>query len=300
MENSPRLPISVVITVYNDACYLRAALQSVLSQVVLPTDIIVIDDGSDDDEARQVVEEYHGNVAVKLCHYKKENGGPSSARNSGISRASQPYIAFLDADDQMLPGNLCHKYSQIKELGSHYFGVYGSYVCEGSDKKIPFQEIDGIPSTEYIGRDDGVPGGLGSYLFRRDLLIEVGGLDETLSHNEDFDLLIRLFKKGYACKGDAEPGFVRSYRPGSLTRSMKHYEIYHAVSLFLNKAEKHKYFDEQELRRRRKWNCLRLARKLVSRRSPRAEIKSVLTEAFSHDRPRTSKEFIAYLLTRMI
>jgi len=300
MENNPHLPISVVITVYNDACYLRAALQSVLFQVVLPVDIIVIDDGSDDDEARQVVEEYHGNVAVKLCHYKKENGGPSSARNSGISRASQPYIAFLDADDQMLPGNLCHKYSQIKELGSHYFGVYGSYVSEGNNKKIPFKEIDGIPSTEYIGRDDGVPGGLGSYLFRRDLLIEVGGLDETLSHNEDFDLLIRLLKSGYACKGNAEPGFVRNYRPGSLTRSAKHYEIYRAVLMFLNKAEKNTYFDELELRRRHKANCLRLARRLFSERFPWAEVKPVLVEAFSHDRPRNPRELIAYLLARMI
>ena len=299
MENSPHLPISVVITVYNEACYLREALRSVLSQVVMPAEILVIDDGSDDDEARQVVEE-NKKTAVTLRYYKKENGGPSSARNSGISRSAQPYIAFLDADDKMLPGNLCYKYSMIRDLGSQYFGVYGSYIREDNNQIVAFKEIDGMPSTRYIGRDDGVPGGMGNYLFRRDPLIEVGGLDEALSHNEDFDLLIRLLKSGYACKGNAEPGFIRNYRPGSLTRSTKHYEIYHAVSMFLNKAEKNTYFDELELRRRRKGNCLRLARRLFSERFSWAEVKPVLVEAFSHDRPRSPREFIAYLLARMI
>lgn len=92
--------ISVVIPVYNGMTYLAAALDSVFSQTYLPSEVIVIDDGSTDGTA-QVVAQY-----PRVKYFYQANQGASVSRNQGISLAQGDYIAFLDADDLWLPDKL--------------------------------------------------------------------------------------------------------------------------------------------------------------------------------------------------
>ena len=93
-ENNPGF--SVVIPVYNGERYIRAAIESCLQQTVLPDEIIVIDDGSEDN-TRSVIESIGSDRVV----YKrnKKNAGPSYSRNEGIRSAKYSWILFLDADD---------------------------------------------------------------------------------------------------------------------------------------------------------------------------------------------------------
>lgn len=93
--------LSVVIPVYNVEKYLRQCVDSVLNQHLQDYEIILVDDGSKDNSGR-ICDDYkktHDNVDV----IHKENGGLSSARNTGIKAASGRYIVFLDSDDWWNP-----------------------------------------------------------------------------------------------------------------------------------------------------------------------------------------------------
>lgn len=87
--------ISTVIPLYNKAPHIAQTLASVLSQKMLPLEIIVVDDGSTDKGA-DIVENLR-NPLIKLI--RQVNQGESSARNAGLREAKGCYVAFLDADD---------------------------------------------------------------------------------------------------------------------------------------------------------------------------------------------------------
>ncbi|MEW8508280.1 MAG: glycosyltransferase family A protein [Candidatus Thiodiazotropha sp.] len=95
------MSVSVVIPTYNRAHTLPRALDSVLAQNHQPLEIIVVDDGSDDDTARLIEARYGGCV-----YLRQANRGVSSARNLGIEKAQGEWIAFLDSDDRWLANKL--------------------------------------------------------------------------------------------------------------------------------------------------------------------------------------------------
>src|SRR3954451_18142745 len=111
---------SVVITTYNHARYLGAAIESIAAQTVAPSEVIVVDDGSADDP-EEVTRQYSH---VRLI--RQENQGLPSARNTGWRAASGRYVVFLDADDQLLPNALqanLERFAAEPECGF----VYGAY-----------------------------------------------------------------------------------------------------------------------------------------------------------------------------
>jgi len=91
--------VSVITPTYNSSATLRRALDSIYGQSLLPREIIVVDDGSDDwEQSRLIATSYPGCIAIRFIHMDK-NQGPSTARNIGISAARGRYVAFLDSDD---------------------------------------------------------------------------------------------------------------------------------------------------------------------------------------------------------
>lgn len=103
--------VSVVIPTYNNARYVRAAIESVLAQTFTDIEVIVIDDGSEDnteDELRPVRD--------RIRCIRQENQGAAAARNRGIAEANGEFIAFLDSDDLWLPEKLA---GQMDTLAQH-------------------------------------------------------------------------------------------------------------------------------------------------------------------------------------
>jgi glycosyltransferase involved in cell wall biosynthesis len=92
---------SVVIPSFNSEFFIKRTLESVLAQTYLPSEIIVVDDGSTDDTAK-VVKSYGDNVR----YIYQDNAGDGPARNTGIKAAKGDWIAFLDHDDEWLPKKL--------------------------------------------------------------------------------------------------------------------------------------------------------------------------------------------------
>jgi len=87
-------PVSVIIPVYQGERYLGEAVESALAQTRAPAEVIVVDDGSTDGSAA-VARSFGDRIRL----LSQPNRGTAAARNHGLERASQPVIAFLDADD---------------------------------------------------------------------------------------------------------------------------------------------------------------------------------------------------------
>ncbi len=90
--------ITIIVPIYNvQKDYLNTCISSLLQQTLEDIEIILVDDGSNN-ETKNICDEYgEKDNRIKVIH--KENGGVSSARNVGIKNANSNYIMFVDADD---------------------------------------------------------------------------------------------------------------------------------------------------------------------------------------------------------
>lgn len=99
--------VSVVIPLYNKERAIECTLKSVLGQTRKPEELIIVDDGSTDGSltvVQRVLSE--GETPIDIRVLQQENQGVSAARNRGANESRSAYIAFLDADDEWLPGYL--------------------------------------------------------------------------------------------------------------------------------------------------------------------------------------------------
>lgn len=292
-----RAPISVVITVYNDWQYLEQAIESIFNQKLLPSEIIVVDDGSDQSDAQVITEGYINNLSsVNVSFYKKDNGGASSARNYGIQKSKEQFIAFLDVDDAMLPNNLLEKYKLINHLDDQYFGVYGGALRSIGEAEI-FPNFDGIANPDLLDvQYQGIPGGSPFFLFNKAALIEINGFDESLKCNEDYDLIIRLIKLDKKCLGSTGEGFYRNIRSDSLSRPNDPKLLFERVMLFLDKAEHLNYYSKEHLNQRKMAIHTTYVKGLLFNR----ELFNALSYArkgFSYSKPYTLKQKLLYYFT---
>lgn len=91
--------VSIIIPVYNCEKYLDKCLSSVIAQSYQKLEIIVINDGSNDNSGK-MIQEYADNYA-NILPINQANSGVSAARNNGIEKASGEYLLFVDGDDYL-------------------------------------------------------------------------------------------------------------------------------------------------------------------------------------------------------
>ena len=113
---------SVVIPYYKKRKFIQRCIDAVLAQTYQNFEIILVDDGSNDDVAQLIEERYLGKVNL----IQQKNQGVSAARNTGIAAATHNFIAFLDADDYWSPfylaynAKIINNETHVKIIGSHY------------------------------------------------------------------------------------------------------------------------------------------------------------------------------------
>ena len=123
MQDKDRL-ISVIITVHNRESLIGRAVDSILEQKDVLSEIIIVDDGSTDrslDICNEYAERYDN---IRVIH--QENAGLSKARNVGLDNAAGDYICFLDDDDVMTSGSLKHMLEAAEEYNADL--VLGSFL----------------------------------------------------------------------------------------------------------------------------------------------------------------------------
>lgn len=100
-ENENKITLSIIVPVYNVEKYLEDCVESLLNQTYQNYEIILVDDGSTDSSGKICDIVAESSSKIKVIH--KENGGLSSARNTGLRAARGRYIGFVDSDDYILP-----------------------------------------------------------------------------------------------------------------------------------------------------------------------------------------------------
>lgn len=187
--------ISAIIPTYNRAHCIAKSLNSIFEQTYPVSEIIVVDDCSDDD-----TEEVITKIDNPLIHYYRlsENKGAGGARNYGVRMASGEYIAFLDSDDCWTPDKIekqMNYFEQHPEVGL----VYSRYVFHsrvGIDRLVPEEEnhnkLEGnILGNLLLQNTIGAP----TVIMRRTVFEEVSGFDENMRSLEDWDFAIKVAKK---------------------------------------------------------------------------------------------------------
>ena len=180
--------ISVVIPTYNNAKSVVAAIQSVQAQDCPVAEIIVVDDGSEDN-TREVLDVYIKANIIRYIH--QNNSGVSSARNTGIKKSIGDWIAFLDADDEWLPGKLKQQISIIKNNDIVWCcGCIKTSIHDKSSdcpKKLHSRIIN-----IFEGYSMGLPFQTGAFLIRKEVILSVGLFKEDVKISEDRDLWWRI------------------------------------------------------------------------------------------------------------
>lgn len=183
--------ISVVIPTYNRADYLPEALESVFSQTFTDYEVIVVDDGSTDG-TREILAKWI--KAGRLRYEYQENAGVSAARNRGIRLAKGRYAALLDADDIFLPPKLEKQVALFERVPGLGFVHSNFSKFDEAGKDLGVRD-----TTRYAGRiypwmlqEWSLLLGTSSLMFRREVVLEIGGFDERMSWAEDIDLYRRV------------------------------------------------------------------------------------------------------------
>lgn len=191
-EYFPR--ISVIIPAYNCDQYISEAIESVLAQTETGYEIIVVDDGSQDQTA-SVVKTYQGQVR----YIYQDNQGVSVARNHGLSLAKGEFIIFLDGDDYFFPDTLEGQIS-VFDADPELVIVHSGWrrVNQGGEVLMDVKPWEMVPELNLETWLRWKPlGTMGTLMFRREALESVGGFEPGLAHAEDVDLILRLATKGY-------------------------------------------------------------------------------------------------------
>jgi glycosyltransferase involved in cell wall biosynthesis len=265
-------PVSVVIAAYNAEKTLGAAVASALGQVVRPAQVIVVDDGSRDGTA---------SVAAsfpEVLLVKQDNQGPSAARNTGIGRVSQPWVAFLDADDVWLPDKLAR---QLAASARHPSAVLlaGDWVRTppGSGAGESTTGVAAAGDERLMGYQDVLVLNrfqTSTVLVRSEVLRTCGGFDPALDGAEDWDMWLRCAKLGEIVKLDV-PLVIYRDEPTGYSKNLV--RLYGRMLTMLDRERRGTSLPGAAFARVLAWHHLRFAVAFVLARQP-GQVRRVVRE----------------------
>lgn len=134
---------TVVIPVFNGAATIGEAVKSVLAQEFADFEVIVVDDGSND-ETPQILDSFGSKIKV----ITQRNRGPSAARNTGMRAASGEYVALLDADDQWYPTMLSRSLAALSAEPGAVLSFTDFSMAEGIANETTTVRLGTPPSLE--------------------------------------------------------------------------------------------------------------------------------------------------------
>lgn len=188
---------SVIIPSYNRGKVVVRAINSVLNQTYQDFEIIVVDDGSEDNT--EIAVKNIGDNRIK--YVRQKNSGACVARNTGIEHSQGLYVSFLDSDDEWFPQMLEKQlalYNSDSEIGCIYSNL---------------QVVDGVGRTYPFGKSFGVQGNCYSEVLRQGYMAptsvlsakrtcfdKIGFFDVNLPASQDDDMCFKLskhYKVGY-------------------------------------------------------------------------------------------------------
>ena len=189
------LTVDVIIPVHNRPRFVEISLDSVRAQSLQPNAVIAVDDGSTD-ATPAVLAEYARRWS-KLQVLRSDHGGAAHARNVGVAASRAEFVAFLDSDDVWLPEKLERQlplFAGRPGVGLVHCACF-QIDAKGEtlrDTRVFAPSKRGDIFKEMINNFYHLSGSASAIVARRELVLRVGGFDESLLHVEDKDLWLRL------------------------------------------------------------------------------------------------------------
>lgn len=222
MDKLQEIKISLIIPVYNVENYIEKCLLSIVNQTFQGIEIIIVNDGSTDGSMKIVrkFKNKYSNISI----VNKENGGLSSARNSGLKIARGKYIAFIDSDDYIDKSMLQQMYNKAEEKDLDIVACNAAKVdARGKTLGVERNNIDCDRTyykneviSEYLLNN--IPSYAWNKLYHKRLFKEykitypVGQLYEDIGTT--FELLFRAHRTGFI----EEPLYFYVQREGAITK----------------------------------------------------------------------------------
>ena len=185
--------VSIVIPVYNGQNFLSKAIKSALNQTYQNIEVIIVNDGSNDEEATRNIALSFGN---KVKYYEKENGGVSSALNLGIQKMTGQYFSWLSHDDEYYPDKIEKQIEILNKNKQKDIILFTNYVWIDKHSKVMneftlphIKNMIGLKAVSY------------GYISGCTLLIpikcfhDVGNFNESLLATQDYDMWFRLARR---------------------------------------------------------------------------------------------------------
>lgn len=232
--------VSVIIPVYNGADYVAEAIESVINQTYKNIEIIVVNDGSNDNgKTDKVIQKY----IDKIKYIKKKNGGVSSALNLGIQNMQGEYFSWLSHDDKYEPEkiekqiNLINKYNDKEKL----IALCSTQKIDKNSKNIMLKNkkrnlkenhIINYKDTLKNLLDNGTFNGC-ALLINKSVFKECGNFDEKLRFCQDSYLWIKIFLKHYNLIYSKEKLVYSRIHDKQVTQTKR--ELFKSDSIYISK-----------------------------------------------------------------
>lgn len=193
-----KLPkVSIVIPVYNGTNYLSEAIDSALSQTYQNIEIIVVNDGSNDEGKTQDIALSYGN---KIRYFNKEkNGGVATALNFALEKMDGEYFSWLSHDDLYMPNKIEEQINVLKanntEIGIVYSGFTQHIEYTGADVLVEHSKQYSLSNMEngvfpvLFGLIHGC-----TLLIHKSYFEKAGNFNESLRTTQDYDMWFRMFE----------------------------------------------------------------------------------------------------------
>lgn len=186
--------VSIIIPVYNGANYLKEAINSALSQTYKNIEVLVIDDGSNDDGKTTKIAKSFGK---KIRYFKKENGGVASALNLGIQKMKGEYFSWLSHDDIYLPIKIAEQLKEIKKYPPKTVLYSNFELIDEKGKHLKNFKFKPPPAHfVYYLIDEKFIHGCTVFVLKK-ALQKAGPFNEKLRNVQDYEMWYRLMKNGY-------------------------------------------------------------------------------------------------------
>lgn len=186
--------VSIIIPVYNGADYLVEAIDSALAQTYQNIEVIVVNDGSTDEEQTEEIALSYGD---SVRYFYKKNGGVASALNYGIEKMTGDYFSWLSHDDFYKPNKIELEMDVFKSVNFSDVIVYSDYDFVDEEgaliQEIRMPDVEGYQMVYYLLAEQSLHGC--TLLIPKKIFEEVGVFREDLKTTQDYTLWLKMAEK---------------------------------------------------------------------------------------------------------
>lgn len=209
--------ISVIVPVYNAGSFLKRCIDSILAQIFNDYELIIINDGSTDDSESICLQ--FASQDSRIRYINQPNLGVSKTRNNGVAVSRGKYIAFIDADDYILPDYLSELYKNITNNHAE-ISLVAKVEPEKQNDMQDLKVFDCRSAIEYLGKRNDykfrVPWGK---LIKRDIVIQTP-FPEKIGNGEDLFVVYQwIFSASVIVDSNEQLYVYNSDNQGSISNS---------------------------------------------------------------------------------